>query len=398
MAPDQNAKERYKLSAAGHRVSGSPTGVATGDGGNRLIADDLLKIEDRYSESVRRSVNQWFGEVFSSRMNDPQNGSRVVVGQRLHQNDIFGELLAKGGWTHLNFVEEFEPARRCVISVPGFEWDGDPRREAGELLWPERFGQQQIDQIKKSTTPSAFSALYLQRPTPAGGGRFKTEWFRDFEIRESSEGREFVLYDPDRVRIVQPSQCLLFGAADPAAAEKTAGNKPCFFVMMAIATNNQKDVLVCDVYRKNVPAPTALDDMEKFQLRNRCEFLVTEKNGIGLPLIQLAIQRGVNVKPVEASGSKEFRAEAAEVAAQNGKVYLLRGAPWRNTLLDELELFPASEFQDQTDALSHAVRHVNFNPWFGGPVWSPKIPRENLPDYGKILGCGDLNAVLKTRF
>lgn len=358
---DQNAKERYRLTAGGHRIGGSPTGVSTGDGGNRLVADDLLKISDRFSEPARRSVNQWFAEVFSSRMNDPQKGSRVVVGQRLHERDIFGELLAQGGWTHLNFIEEYEPARRCTIAMPGFTWDADPRTEQGELLWPDRFGPKQIEAIKKSNTPSGYAALYQQRPSPRGGGRFKEEWFRDFEMRDTSEGREFLLYDPSGVRIVKASTCVLFGPCDPASAEKTQGkNRPCFTVILAMASTEEKDVLIFDCYRENAAAPAVLDAMESFKARNRLDYLLAETNGLGLPILQMAVQRGIVVSGVDAAGSKESRAEAAEICARNGKVYILRNAPWRAEFLSELELFPAGEFADQVDAFSHGIRQVNF--------------------------------------
>jgi predicted phage terminase large subunit-like protein len=389
---DEAAKERYKLTSGGGRIAGSPTGVSTGDGGDILIGDDLLKIDARFSEPIRRGVNQWVSETLLSRLNDPQTGKVILIGQRLHERDVFGELLAQGGWTHLNFVTEYEPSRRCTINVPGFSWDGDPRKESGELLWPQRFGPPEIEQIKKCNTPSGYAALYQQRPTPAGGGRFKEEWFRDLEMRETSSGWEFLLFNPDGVRVVKQSDCKLFGPVDPASAEKTTGNKPCYTVMLAVAATAEKDVLIFDIYRRNAPAPEVLDAMQTFKDRNRLELLIAEKNGLGLPIVQMAIANGITVKPVDAVGNKESRAEAAEIHARNGKVYILRNAPWRNEFLSELELFPAGEFADQVDAFSHGVRHVNFGPWIGGPVVIPNIPQPRRERFG--VGYGSLNRAM----
>jgi predicted phage terminase large subunit-like protein len=379
IAPDEAAKERYKLVSGGHRIAGSPSGVSTGDGGDVLIADDLLRISDRFSEPIRRGVNDWFKETFMSRLNDPERGVIVCVGQRLHERDIFGEILAEGGWTHLNFTEEFESAHRCVVSVPGFSY-ADPRETEGELLWPTRFGPQQVEAIKRSNTASGYSALYQQRPTPQGGGRFKEEWFRDFEIRDTSEGRDYFLFDPSGVRVVKGSACKLFGPVDPASAEKTQGTRPCFTVMIAMAATGQKDVLLFDLWRRNAPAPEVLDAMEDFKGRNRLDFLLAEKNGLGLPIFQMAVAKGIVVKGVEAAGSKESRAEAAEIHARNGKVYILRNAPWRNEFLRELELFPAGEFADQVDAFSHGVRHVATELWTGGDIYWPDDMELSTPE------------------
>ena len=39
--------------------------------------------------------------MVASRLDDPLRGAIVVVGQRLHENDLSGYLLAKGGWKHI---------------------------------------------------------------------------------------------------------------------------------------------------------------------------------------------------------------------------------------------------------------------------------------------------------
>ena len=70
----------------------------------------------------------------ATRLNDVNTGHKVVVQQRLHEVDLAGDLLAKGGYDWLCLPAEFDPERRCVTSIG---W-ADPLQEPGELLWPGR--------------------------------------------------------------------------------------------------------------------------------------------------------------------------------------------------------------------------------------------------------------------
>jgi len=54
----------------------------------------------------------------STRLNDPAAGSFVIVGHRVHEDDLFGRLREEGGWEDLRLQAEYEP------SDP-FLWPGD---------------------------------------------------------------------------------------------------------------------------------------------------------------------------------------------------------------------------------------------------------------------------------
>jgi hypothetical protein len=81
----------------------------------------------------------------STRVNDPKTSAMVIVMQRGHQRDLSGHLLEKGNFEHLCLPAEHEGPGR-VTSI-GFS---DPRTEHGELLWPNRFGPQEIEDPKIS--------------------------------------------------------------------------------------------------------------------------------------------------------------------------------------------------------------------------------------------------------
>src|SRR6266567_2004191 len=108
----------------------------------------------RYSEPV-----QPYGAVILGRL------LKVVVMQRCHQQDLSGHLLEQGGWEHLRLPAEYE-APPCVTSMG---WS-DPRTEQRQLLWSERFGAQEIQELKRSLGSYAAAGQLQQRPTPSEGG------------------------------------------------------------------------------------------------------------------------------------------------------------------------------------------------------------------------------------
>jgi phage terminase large subunit-like protein len=150
---------------------------ATGEGGDRIVCDDPNNVNEVESDSVRKSTNDWFDVVMSTRVNDPRTAAKVAVMQRCHEQDLSGHLLEQGGWEHLCLPAEFEGAR----PVTSIGWS-DPRSEHGELLWPDRFGAAEIQSLKRSLGSYAAAGQLQQRPSPAEGGLLKRHWFRFWQL------------------------------------------------------------------------------------------------------------------------------------------------------------------------------------------------------------------------
>src|SRR5206468_458604 len=105
---------------------------------------------------------------------DLTTGHKVVIQQRLHEADLTGDLLSRGGYEQLCLPAEFEPERRCTTSIG---WT-DPRKECGELLWPEKVTRQNLADLKVSLGSYRYAGQYQQRPAPAEGGIFKRSRWR----------------------------------------------------------------------------------------------------------------------------------------------------------------------------------------------------------------------------
>lgn len=175
---DQNQKQRFENTCTGYRVV-TPVGTGTGERGDIIVVDDPTSVEQAESDAERKAANEWWSGTMSTRVNDLRTGHRVVIQQRLHEDDLTGHLLEKGGYDLLMLPEEFEPERVRSTSIG---WS-DLRTEPGQLLWPERIGNQELGTIKRDLGGYRYAGQYQQRPSPAGGGILKRWWFRYWKPR-----------------------------------------------------------------------------------------------------------------------------------------------------------------------------------------------------------------------
>jgi hypothetical protein len=72
--------------------------VLTGRGADIIILDDILKPDDALSETRRRAANDWYFNTLLSRLNSKEHGVIIIVMQRLHQEDLVGEVTDRGSW------------------------------------------------------------------------------------------------------------------------------------------------------------------------------------------------------------------------------------------------------------------------------------------------------------
>lgn len=180
LTDDQNEKKKFTNDRRGYRAATSVGGTVTGLGGDVIVLDDPNNADDAHSEAARLAVRNWLDGTLSTRLNDPAKGAIVVVQQRVHKEDATGHLVTQGGWEHVCLPAEFEAKHPHV-------WDGDWRTEPGELLWPEHYGRDALEDLKRRMPPAVRPGQLQQRPTAAEGGMFKRTWWKN-RWREDLEG------------------------------------------------------------------------------------------------------------------------------------------------------------------------------------------------------------------
>jgi hypothetical protein len=172
----KNTEIEITTTENGYRYATSTGGTLTGRGAGILILDDPIKPVDAESDVARSKNNEWFDSTFFSRLDDREHGSIILVMQRLHEDDLSGHLIEKGG---------FDVIALPAIAIENERWrlsDGRTfKRKAGQALPSERESLHILAEIEASQGSRVFQSQYQQAPVPADGNLFKRSWIRGYE-------------------------------------------------------------------------------------------------------------------------------------------------------------------------------------------------------------------------
>jgi predicted phage terminase large subunit-like protein len=327
---DQNEKTRYENDKGGYRIATSVGGTATGDGGDVLILDDPHKADEATSDTVREGVLDWVKETWSTRKNDPRTAAEIIIMQRLHERDVTGYLLSEiGGYENVMLPARYE-ADRTTVTVLG---PTDQRTEPGALLWPERYGDAELSKLETLLGSYGTAGQLQQRPTPAGGGLLKKDWFVDYdELPEKFD--EIVL------------------SWDMTFKDTESGS----FVVGQVWGRRGADKFLIDQVRGrwDFPATVVQFRGQAKQYPTAGAKLVEDKaNG---PAIISTLKHEIRgIIAVTVKGSKTARAHAVAPDIEAGNVYIPRRAAWRREFIAEVEAFPNGPNDDQVDAMTQAL-------------------------------------------
>ena len=314
-------------------------GVLTGRGADLIIIDDALKPNEALSESIRKSVNDWYDNTLYSRLNDKDRSGIVIIMQRVHQDDLVGHVLGQEKWNLLKLQaiaeqdEEFEI--ETAIGRRTF------RRQVGDLLHPEREPREVIDRIRQALGEYNFAGQYQQEPAPAGGALVKAEWLRTYTDANLPERFEQVVQSWD------------------------TANKPSELADYSVCTTwgiKDKRLYLLHVLRRKLNYPDLKRLVRQQADIHRVTIVLIEDKASGTQLIQELTNEGLRiVKAVQPEGDKVMRLNAQTATIENGFVYLPREAPWLADYLHELTTFPNSKYDDQADSTSQALAWINQN-------------------------------------
>ena len=347
LTPDQNAKSMFENDKYGYRMATSVEASTTGHGGDIIVVDDPHNAMEAQSDTMRESTLEWWDQAMSTRLNNPKTGAKVVVMQRLHEKDLSGHILAQGGWEHLCLPAEYEGSRKATVL--GFT---DPRKEAGELLWPERFGRNEIDILKKSLGEYGSSGQLQQRPSPAAGGIIKREWFRMLKADAPLPRLSYVLQ-----------------SYDTAFTEKTTGDPTAHTCWGIFQTEEGKAVVLLDAWQEHLGYPDLRKKMYTEYAATygdkdkTVDAVLIEEKGSGISLAQDLRRARVPVKTYNPGrADKVTRVHAVAPLLEAGLVYIPESKKrpnsfpaWADQLVHQLMVFPNGEHDDLVDTMSQAL-------------------------------------------
>ena len=347
MSADQNLKDRYENDQMGHRICTSPTSKATGEGGDRIMVDDPHNVATIDSDITRTTAVHWWGKTMFSRANDPKASAYLIIMQRVHDNDLTGEVLANDpDYEHLCLPMMFEKdhPHKSHTSLNFV----DPRTEEGELLCPERFGDVEIAAARKSLGSMGFAGQYQQRPAPAEGLVFRYDWFPRWSR-----------LPPHFDRIVS-SWDLAFTGQDEystrARATKAALSDPAYVVGQVWGFFGSKAYLL-DEYRGKWGITNTIKQIKRMKSAwPQVSKVLIEEKANGAAVLELLDGKIPGLKGITPQGDKVQRAWATLPYIEAGDVFLPQ-YPWVDDWLEEVCMFPNRKNKDRVDAMTQVLIH-----------------------------------------
>ena len=337
---DQNLKERYENNFVGMRRATSVGGTVTGQGGDFLIVDDPLSPQMASSATERENANEWYRTTFYSRLNQPDIGVRIIIMQRVHEEDLTGFLLSKE--TRLKYKHICIPAKSGEGNIKPTYLEEFYDKDTG-LFWEDRFSQSTLDDYRSALGSYGYAGQLQQTPTPLDSGMIHKDWFKI-----------------DRYRV---DEAIVNFVIDPAYTADQK-NDPSALLAYTYKENRWQIVDCVNVYKEFPDLVKFIQQwVQKNGYTNRSRIYV-EPKASGKSIVQTLVREtGLNVKE-DKPPTKDKVARVSDVSAslESGRVSILNG-DWNDEFLDQLAKFPAAKHDDMVDCL---VMAVNKEIWSGG--------------------------------
>lgn len=326
--PGKGRQDYFRTSAGGSvygvGTEGSLTGFGAGKkrkgfGGGIVIDDPLVAMD---ALTVRREkCNVWYSQALYSRRNSTTTPILLIM-QRLHEQDLVGYVMRR------------EPQLWHVMRIP-------VRDGQGKVLWPETFDEDEAERLE-ALDPFAFSAQYMQEPTPAGGALFRRDMIRRYTVR------------PDNLVKVG-----IF--ADTAMKE---GQRNDFSVLHFMGTDG-KDVYSLDMDRGKWTAPDLLEHAKAFWEKHKPRRMINptrfvgffiEDKASGTGLIQtLRAQTSIPVMAKQRTRDKVSRANDILPYVAAGRLHVPEREPWAEELISEMCAFSPAMTHAHDDMVDTVV-------------------------------------------
>ena len=349
---------QFSNNRGGTRLSTSPEGKGTGLHGHRILIDDPIKPDeaDATSRAKLDATNRWWDSTVSSR-GIGNDFARIIVMQRLHENDLCGHTLAKEHWEVLALPE------RAWKTHP-YAWQGDPRDE-NDLLWPEFRNEARSDALAKDMLPHRAAGQLQQWPTTREGEILKRHWWRFYHPN---------LFKDQKLEKRRPPFRIIVQSVDTPLKDKESNDLVAIQAWGAHGANRY----LLDLKKGHMnfhQAKRAILEQARYvrTLYPRAAHkILIENAGYGVELIQELKLEVTGVEKITrgTDGDKELRAEAAASVLEGGNCFLpgyregsdefsmpdeARCAADIVDFIDSCAIFPNGRNDDDVDAWSQAM-------------------------------------------
>ncbi len=351
LTTDQNQKIRFENDRTGYRIAFGFEGGVMGDGGDGVLVDDPHDRNQAQSDAERTHGLTTFDEAVSTRLNNPAKDPIVIIMQRLHENDLAGHVLAKGGYEHLLIPMHYDP-KRSRVTVIGWK---DPRTEPGELMHPARFPAEIVAELERTLGSYAAAGQLEQNPAPAEGGVFKRSWWKFWDVLPADFDEEIQSWD------------LSLKGADAKGEPDFVAGQPWGRKGANVYLKDEEVYGVLDF-------PETIEAMLNLTSRHPHGAKLVEDKANGPAAIATLKRRGIpGLTAVTPDGDKKARARAVAPYVEAGNVWLpnpygkdgnvIPNRAWVLRLIENAAKFPNGSIPvgshgDDIDALTQALHRL----------------------------------------
>ena len=349
LTKDQNTKHLFKNTVGGWRRAMSAGARITGTRGDCIVVDDPNDAQEAYSQPARDQIITWWDQGAVNRLNNLAKDKRIIIQQRLHEQDLTGYVLKKNRkiWDCLVIRQEYEKPR---ATDPDFQPTGlgwvDPRTVEGGLFFPERFPPKVVEEEKVAKGSSGYAGQHQQRPAPAEGAIFK---------KGPGGAPLFRWYNP----AAMPRFARIVTSGDTAFKEKEENDYSVIFAAGECTEPGRAGIYLLDRWKERTGYPGLKAKAKTMSEKWRPTAFLIEDKASGQSLIQeLKADTTIPVVAVKVDTDKVSRAHTCVPAWEAGTIYLPEGADWVDDFLEQLYGFPKLAHDDDVDAFTQLVRYL----------------------------------------
>ena len=345
--------------ARGYRLATSLNGTLTGRGADLIVLDDPQKPDEALSEAYRNTAGQWFDTTLLSRLDSKSEGAVVIVMQRLHEDDLVGRLLEKGGWDHLKIAAIAEQDEKIPFGARRRVY----KRKVGSVIDPRRESLEDLAVLRQSMGELFFSAQYQQEPIPLAGNLIKAEWFKEYEVAPTYTYNDTLVISIDTAM---------------------KGEQLADFSVATVWLSRGDHCYLLNLWRERVDYPDLRRAVFRLREKHPNATLLIEDKGSGTGLIQELRASNVAVIAINPQGDKQTRVANISARFEAGAVFFPKSAPWLDALKAELLGFPNVKHDDQVDSLSQALSWIRQHRQNQVPIVAPIVVSRRRTYFGEI--------------
>lgn len=345
---DSKAAGRFETTNNAELYAVGVGGSVTGRRGDLGIIDDPVKGRtEADSESVRDKLWEWYKSDFRTRLKP--EAAIVIIQTRWHEDDLSGRILpddydGRSGPVMARDGETWE-----VISLPMEAGENDALgRKPGELLWPDWFTPQWVEQEKRSQGPRNWNSLYQQNPTPDDGTLFKRDdinWYKR-----------------------KPKNLKYYITGDYAVTEDDGD----FTEILVWGVDARDEVYLVDAFKGKVDSLDVVENLVDL-IEEYGPMCSVAESGVIRRAIEPLIKKRMRKRKVftrlewlPTTGDKVAMSRGFQAMTQLGVIHFPI-KDWAESLVGQLIKFPAGRHDDGVDACGLLGRYMD-------KIWKAKKP------------------------